>query len=143
MKYLKLFLCAIVITSTVLASGSDPDWNNGEIVMYDVYASSDAGVTGQHYFDPFLQKEAHHWAYASVSAESGSEGYSSVWAEAGYDTDNSYEGGAYIAGSNGHSRYKAASSWVNTNNDPNNRFGYTFHSANINSQDDEDWSPKW
>lgn len=140
MKYLKLFLCSIVVTSAVLASGSDPDWYNGEIVMYDVYASSDAGITIHPTLNFPAKKVGHHWAYASVSAESGSEGYSSVWAEAGDDTDDSYEGGAYIAGSSGHSRYKGASSWLLEGED---RFGYTFHSANINSQDDEDWSPKW
>ena len=39
MKYLMLFLWFAAVISTVLASGSDPDWQNGEIVMFDVYAS--------------------------------------------------------------------------------------------------------
>ena len=138
MKYFMLFLYFLVVMSTVLASG------NGEIVMYDVYANSDSGVILlTRYLDPASGMVGWHWAHASVNAESGSEGWYSVWAQAGYDTDDSYDGGSYIAGSNGHSRYKVAGNWVYSNDDPDNRFGYTYNSAYINSQDDEDWSPKW
>lgn len=138
MKYLMLLLFSVVVISTVLASGSDPDSNNGEIVMYDVYAVSDAGISIY-----TILGFGYHWAYASVSAESGSIGWSSVWAEAALDTNDSYEGGAYIAGSSGHSRYRGAGGWIADEDEPHRAWGYIFHSAYVNSQDDEDWSPKY
>ena len=141
MKYLMLFLSSVVIISTVLASGSDPDdpdYGNGEIVMYDVSATSDSGIN----IYPIIAI-GYHWADASVCAESGSEGYSSVWAEAGFDRDDSYEGSSYIAGSQGHSRYKYAGSYVPDEDPPHRHWGYLFKSANITSQDDQDWSPKY
>ena len=37
MKYLMCFLCFAIVIGTVLASGSDPDWYNGEIATITLY----------------------------------------------------------------------------------------------------------
>ena len=140
MKYLMLFLCFAVIISTVLASGSDPDWYNGEIVTYDVYASSD---TSDHRSNHNYVSELS--ASVSVIAESGSDGYFTVWAEAGSDRkannpNKDYnDSGSYLAGRHGFSKSQYAASRVSRVNPD---WGYIFRSAYINSQDDEDWAPK-
>lgn len=113
MKYLMCFLCFAIVIGTVLASGSDPDWYNGEIVTYDVYASSGSNDhRSNHNFISDLS------ASASVSAESGSDGWFSVWAEAGSDRkannpDKDYnDSGSYLAGNNGFSKSQYASSQI-------------------------------
>ena len=140
MKYLICFLCLAVVIGTVLASGSDPDWYNGEIVMFDVYASSGSNdfLSSHKYISDIS-------AHASVSAESGSDGWFSVWAEAGSDRrannpNGDYkDSGSYLAGNNDFYASQYASSRISRDSPD---WGYTFHSAHINSQDDEDWSPK-
>ncbi len=140
MKYLMFFLCFAVVIGTVLASGSDPDGYNGEIVMFDVSASSDSNDhRSNHNFISELS------ASASVSAESGSDGWFSVWAEAGSDRkannpDGDYnDSGSYLASNNGFSASQYAASRIDRTSPD---WGYIFRSASIYSQDDEDWSPK-
>ena len=140
MKCLMFFLSFAVVISAVLASGSDPDWQNGEIVRFDVYADSDASEHRRNH-----NSRAELSASASVQAESGSDGWYNVWAEAGSDRkanhpDRDYQdSGSYLAGNNGFSASKYAHSVVG-------RFypdwGYIFRDAHINSQDDEDFAPK-
>ena len=84
-------------------------------------------------------------ASASVSAESGSEGWFTVWAEAGSDRkannpDKKYkDSGSYVAGNNGLSESQYAHSFVNRFSPD---WGYIYRNAYVNSQDDEDWAPK-
>ena len=140
MKYLVIFLCFAVVISTVLASGSDPDAINGEIVMYDVYANSNTSENRRNH-----NSIADLSASASVWAESGSEGWFSVWAEAGSDrpANNPHKdynaSGSYVAGGGGFSASKSASSTVGRFF-PN--WGYLYRSASITSQDDFSYSPR-
>ena len=102
--------------------------------MFDVSACSDDGFNWGSLMHGHLTDEI--WAYANVSAESASMGYFTIWAEAGTDRGNR-DSGEYIAGGNGFDPEERAKDYVYMGGT------YTFHSAYINSQDDEDWSPKW
>ncbi len=129
MKHLMFFLFILAAGIGIAVADND------EIVIYNVSASSDFGVTYSNH-----NYVADLWASASVSAESGSEGWFSVWAEAGSDRGSgNRESGSYVAGRNGFSKSKYASSQV-SRADPD--WGYIFRASYINSQDDEDWSPK-
>ena len=131
MKYFVLFAICLFLTSVIFAVNAH-DHDNGEIVTYDVSASSDAGFNWGSLMHGHLTDEV--WAYAKVSAETGCIGYFTVWAEAGTDRGN-YDGGEYTSGRNGFNPEERAKDYVYMGGT------YTWHSASIYSQDDEDWSP--
>ena len=129
MKYFVLFAICLCGTGVICAVNAN-DSNNGEVVMYNVNACSDDGFKWGGAWSGSLMDKV--WAYANVSAESGSVGYFSIWAEAGADRGKRDSGG-YLSGSSSFSKEVRAEDYVYMGGD------YTSHSAYINSQDDEDW----
>ena len=120
MKYLICFLCIAVVVSVALAN-------------YDVSASSDAGIS---LWDAFWTGYFRHWAYAEVSADIACSGWFTVWAEAGRDRGNR-DGGSYSSGTSRFYASEEAEDWWEEYSPDS-----LYHYAYINSQLDEDWSPK-
>ncbi len=101
--------------------------------IYDVNASAEVSEEfSDHNYVATLS------ATASVQAESGSDGWHTVWAEAGSDRGKR-SSGAYVAGRRGFSIRMEAKSTVSRSSPD---WGYIYCSAYINSQDSEDWAPK-